>query len=565
MTKRTLSFGFLAMTIILFTFSCEKRFLDIPHEPATESQVELLKAYFENYSRNLPPPDSQNFTRLARSGSERILHWDRAETIGKPEMGILRVPVSYTGQQTFIQDSAGEKHPLGDNTWLVAWPRKEGEYKLNLVTYLPLEQTTQEGENPYTAVLEVGDWQGRHEFAVLYRKQGSPVMVKNRDTNASSNTPSSQTLRMAVDISGSYVCVQTGTICVAVYVEGTENYDSTIWSCGPQFKCYFADGTLFNPEEYPDFDIPDTWYGGNNEGDDTAPSGNNNPPSELAVLDQIENKPFALLDIPCETIQAWVNTAKKQVQQAQISKLNQIISTTTLPPDINITTVARLQNINNAYSTVVNMDYFPITITQLPIINGVRQTPEQFLEHIRKNINSFVNTSYSTFIPYQWYGVNDIALWNSSNPLGAVVALDIPGPDNGSVIVSDYSSTGWTFSTIFDPMYASHPVSGHRDFGFTQNTNGSYTFYTRAVDRLTNAGGTTLKAVADFLLPSLSPFAIADALWESFQSKIENFVNTNGGNSTVSDPQIYRPDWQQVKDVLEGRAPLSTLSRDCPD
>lgn len=340
--------------------------------------------------------------------------------------------------------------------------------------------------------------------------------------------------------------------------------------CGDWYETDTCDYEIICDETPPDDPYPpynpcddpaNYWMCGGGHGGGTPPT----PPSNQAVKNQIENKPFALIDIPCGIIEAWVATATKQVQQAQINKLNQIVSITPMPPDINIYTVARLQDINDAYSTVVNMDYFPVTVTQLPVINGVRQTPEQFLEYIRKNINSFVNTTYSTFTPYQWYGVDDTALWNSSNPLGAVVALDIPGPDNGSVIVSDYNSTGWTFSTIFDPMYASHPVSGHRDFGFTENANGSYTFYTRGVDRLTNVGGTALQAVADFLLPSLSPFAIADALWGSFQSKIIDFVNTNGGNSTVSTSQIYRPDWQLVKDVLDGQAPLSALSTDCPD
>lgn len=211
------------------------------------------------------------------------------------------------------------------------------------------------------------------------------------------------------------------------------------------------------------------------------------------------------------------------------------------------------------------MDYFPVKVTQLPIIDGIRQTPEQFLEFIRKNINSFVDTDYAEFEPYQWYGVNDVSLWNSSNPLGAVIALDISGPDNGSVIVSDYSSTGWTFSTIYDPMYASHPVSGHRDFGFTVNGDGSYTFYTRGVDRLTNAGGTALHNISMFLTGQSYPFSQADALWTSFQSMINSFVNQNGGNSSISAQQIHRPNWQQVIDVIDGRAPLSSLSKDCPD
>ncbi len=93
------------------------------------------------------------------------------------------------------------------------------------------------------------------------------------------------------------------------------------------------------------------------------------------------------------------------------------------------------------------MDYFPVTVNQLPIVNGIRLTAPQFIEYIRKNINSMVNTTYSEFNPYVGYGIDDRALWNSSNPLNAVVAIDIAGPDNGSVIVSKYSSTGWTFTT----------------------------------------------------------------------------------------------------------------------
>lgn len=51
----------------------------------------------------------------------------------------------------------------------------------------------------------------------------------------------------------------------------------------------------------------------------------------------------------------------------------------------------------------------------------------------------------------------------------------------------------------------------------------------------------------------------------SFQSKINAYVQSNGGSSSIEAPEIYRPDWNMVKDVLDGKAPLSTLSKDCPD
>ncbi|MDM1073147.1 hypothetical protein HX001_11695 [Empedobacter brevis] len=136
------------------------------------------------------------------------------------------------------------------------------------------------------------------------------------------------------------------------------------------------------------------------------------------------------------------------------------------------------------------------------------------------------------------------------------------GPDNGSVIVTNYSNREWTFSTIYDPKYGSHPVSGHRDFGFIQNSNNSYTFYTRGVDRLTDKSAETLYDLSQKLNYDI-PFNIADNLWKSFQTKITDYVNSNGGKASVNSPQIKRPDWQLVKDVINGKKPLKSLSNDC--
>lgn len=112
-----------------------------------------------------------------------------------------------------------------------------------------------------------------------------------------------------------------------------------------------------------------------------------------------------------------------------------------------------MQKIDDAYSSVVNLDYFPVAVSELPIIDGTRATPEQFLEHIRKGINDFIDPFYSEFTPYHWYGVDDTQLWNSNNPLGAVVAVDIAGLEDASVIVSHSSSDKWIFTTIYDPRF----------------------------------------------------------------------------------------------------------------
>jgi len=64
-------------------------------------------------------------------------------------------------------------------------------------------------------------------------------------------------------------------------------------------------------------------------------------------------------------------------------------------------------------------------------------------------------------------------------------------------------------------------VSGTREFGYVANADGSYTFYTRGVDRIT-------QSINDLLVESKS-FNEADNLWESFQAGIQNYANQNGG------------------------------------
>ncbi len=58
-----------------------------------------------------------------------------------------------------------------------------------------------------------------------------------------------------------------------------------------------------------------------------------------------------------------------------------------------------------------------------------------------------------------------------------------------------------------------------------------------------------------------NPFFGADSLWESFQEKLNDFVNSpaNGGSSTIIPPVKERPDWEEIKDVLKGRKPKSFL------
>ena len=70
------------------------------------------------------------------------------------------------------------------------------------------------------------------------------------------------------------------------------------------------------------------------------------------------------------------------------------------------------------------------------------------------------------------------------NYLGGIMRFDInvelfgiiPGQQDGSVICSDRSLTGWTFTTIESPVDWNHPVSGNREFGLVANPDQRYLF-----------------------------------------------------------------------------------------
>jgi len=289
-------------------------------------------------------------------------------------------------------------------------------------------------------------------------------------------------------------------------------------------------------------------------------------PTAENINAQIVGKPYALIpNFPCIRLSEWINTAAYKPGTDIINKLNNVVTWPGIVPGLNNTgVVARIQAIDNAYSTAVNMDYYPVGITQMPMVNGQRATLESLTNYVRKNINSFVDPNLAKFAPYTSYGHDETALWNSSNPTGAVVNIDIGGPDNGSVIVSKSNTTSWTFTTIYDPLYLKHPVSGNRDFGIRPGGNGSLVFYTRGVDRMTTWDVTTFQYLHDqagSLFPG--PYNQGDKLWSSFQRKLTDFINSNGGSAGVGNPEILRPDWARVKEVVEGRQPVQILDKNC--
>jgi len=290
----------------------------------------------------------------------------------------------------------------------------------------------------------------------------------------------------------------------------------------------------------------------------------NDPIDNTAIIQQfrqaLEFDPFFLVKIDCDQLPKWQQVAQHVPPQSVIDKLNSL--------DDNYTSILsgdwEIQYIEEANSPIVNMDYYPIRITTLPKdpATGIKFTPEGFFNHVRKNLGAFFQGSGTEFGPYN---STEGIVWNSSNYLSAIMRFDIdvslvgvlPGQQDGSVICSYVNGNVWRFTTIESPRDWNHPVSGTREFGLEVNPDGTYTFYTRGVDRVAEPFDQFMGKLPN----TQNAFDGGDALWSQFQLNLVSFVNSpvNGGSSQSLAKVVNRPDWEKVKAVLRGERPIGEL------
>ncbi len=268
----------------------------------------------------------------------------------------------------------------------------------------------------------------------------------------------------------------------------------------------------------------------------------------------LEQNPNLLLEMDCDQLQFWQDVAMHQIPQSVINKLENIPNQNGYWSEWNIT------DLDDGAGARVNMDLFPVKITSLPNKPGTNQkyTPAEFFDFFRKNINLFAEK----FIPIEDnnYNIHDTVLWNSSNPLGALIHIEI-FPDNGTVVCSGFSTNTWIFSTVKAPLSWSydgiHPVAGNRAFSFyTDPNDDSITIYTRGVDRLANYWDDDTPII-NFLMESAA-FKGADNLWHGMQQKLRTHVKDNGGSANIVPSVKNRPNYNKIKKYLKNQAPLSS-------
>ncbi|HEY0596171.1 papain-like cysteine protease family protein [Sphingopyxis sp.] len=195
-----------------------------------------------------------------------------------------------------------------------------------------------------------------------------------------------------------------------------------------------------------------------------------------------------------------------------------------VPPAVASAVSARgfsIQTIESAAGDL-NLDFYKVDIVRFP--DG--WDAPRLLEYFITNINSFVDTGNTEFKPYDSSDTQRLA---SADKVGTAFELDIVGPDDAAVVISARQQVRWgefyAVTTIEAPNTGSHPVSGHRQFGYYQTANG-WVFYTRGADRSTAPLPGT-----EWII-----WQGAEALWQSFQAKMVAFINGNGGEASARTP-----------------------------
>ncbi len=394
------------------------------------------------------------------------------------------------------------------------------------------------------------EWQTAHNNGEYLPYEGT-LHVTNTDgisildNNEESSQGKLSTCYFALE-SEHVECTGNSNTCPCTDGNGTTNYSITL----------VCDGSAGGGGSPPDYGDP-----GNGGGSGGSGSGGNGPdlptdPTEWTLMmleNELEDNTYLLLDLgfPCSQLDKWREVIDYDFPYEVMDRIDDINN------QIGFNGFD-LQLIEFADGAKVNMDYYPITISNFPINPNTGQafTPQSFFQLMRKSLNSFLSGTPTSFSAYN---STELAKWNSNTYLSSIMRFDIQVNDwmtqDGSVICVEQHPQRWKFATMRTPQDFDHPVSGVREFGYYQDVNGNYVYYTRGVDRVQNDIQEWIGNVDGLQ----QQFEEADVLWNKFQDNMVDFVNDFGGNAIENNDFRSIPDWNQLKNVLFQNAPISSL------
>jgi hypothetical protein len=218
--------------------------------------------------------------------------------------------------------------------------------------------------------------------------------------------------------------------------------------------------------------------------------------------------------------------------------------------------VVRLQTVPTGTGNKINLDYYSITFRR-PASGGLGD----FFLSLRRRFPLFTHgddSPYGGSIGYYLkpYGKSmdgsdqssqhNSALWDSAEPKGAVMAFHLSsanyrpalilvattqgktisfGEKRGDVAATCSTPTDFIFTTLETLRGSKHPVSGNRGFGLKDNSDGTWTFYTKGADRESDSSlNPPLKAIDG---PD-TIFLHGHAFWLQFFGNLRAYLDAHG-------------------------------------
>lgn len=179
------------------------------------------------------------------------------------------------------------------------------------------------------------------------------------------------------------------------------------------------------------------------------------------------------------------------------------------------------QRMTDAMGDNLNQDYLAIRIFKLP---DNFENEIDLYNYIRVNFNKYLSgSSPNVEFDCSAYDEESCEAWNSVNCNGSVMVFNAT-LDDSPVLCSQASCNGWVFTPIKTLGDQAHVLSGHRQFGLTNNFDGTYTFYTRGTDMMYDWEDIIGGHATNF-------FGTAFNMWNVVMQNLVNEINQNGGEA----------------------------------
>jgi len=202
--------------------------------------------------------------------------------------------------------------------------------------------------------------------------------------------------------------------------------------------------------------------------------------------------------------------------------------------------------------TDVNIDFYYVKFSR-----PQSGTLESLFKDLRLHYNQFAEGSAKDY-GFDAYGdtreegdpvrKKNAELWAKDIPLGALMSfnLDTLWPQtfkkgdfsyrfaraDGDLQVTCATKTDFVFSTVESKRGGAHPVSGNRGFGIKDNSDNTWSFYSKAVDRATK---TYLKPLVGSWLKNT--FCLGHKFWLQFYDEMKKYLRGRGIN--VNDKDVF--------------------------